>query len=332
MQEKTIPESVSAISRKLALLPSLPIKELKQLWRSLYRSEPPFRVSRELLIRAVAYRIQEQALGGLKPSTRRLLKRLASDARVGKPLTLSSCPPPVSAGTVLMRDWQGITHEVQVLDRGVLYERKRYRSLSEVARLITGSRWSSSVLRPAQQERGGGEPWLKVTTLQNAAQSMPASPPRRASSRISTPCTRNARLARHLSEVRPVRAGAWSGATMDRPALRALLAHVKEKRIDVVMVYKVDRLTRGVVCRRHATVQHHDLDGPAHPQRAALVCPVRTRSDRRTYPRQDRGFQAEGDVDGRHGTARLRHPRSPSCGQHQRGRDGAANLPALTLS
>jgi hypothetical protein len=48
----------------------------------------------------------------------------------------------VSAGTVLMRDWQGITHEVQVLDRGVLYKRKRYRSLSEVARLITGSRWS----------------------------------------------------------------------------------------------------------------------------------------------------------------------------------------------
>jgi hypothetical protein len=141
MQGNTFPKSRDAISRELASLRSLPIKELKQRWRSLYSSEPPHRVSRELLTRAVAYRIQEQVLGGLKPSTRRLLERLAVDARSGRPLKLSPCAP-ASAGTVLMRDWQGITHEVKVLDRGVLYKRKRYRSLSEVARLITGSRWS----------------------------------------------------------------------------------------------------------------------------------------------------------------------------------------------
>ena len=155
MQDKTIPESVSAISGKLALLPSLSIRELKQRWRSLYRSEPPLRVSRELLIRAVACRIQEQALGGLKPSTRRLLERLAGDARVGRPLTLLSCAPPVSAGTLLVRDWEGITHEVQVLDRGVLYKRKRYRSLSEVARLITGSRWSGPLFFGLHSKREG---------------------------------------------------------------------------------------------------------------------------------------------------------------------------------
>jgi hypothetical protein len=141
MQGKTLSKSREALWRKLASLRSLPIKELKQHWRSLYSSEPPHRVSRELLTRAVAYRIQEQALGGLKPSTRRLLKRLASDAGSGRPLKLSPCAP-ASAGTVLIREWQGITHEVKVLDRGVLYKRKRYRSLSEVARLITGSRWS----------------------------------------------------------------------------------------------------------------------------------------------------------------------------------------------
>ena len=155
MQEKILPESNEAISRKLASLKSLAIKELKQQWRSLYGCEPPHRVSRELLTRAVAYRIQEQVLGGLKPSTRRLLERLASDARVGRPLTLSSCAPPASVGTVLMRDWQGITHEVKVLDRGVLYKRKRYRSLSEVARLITGARWSGPLffgLRSKRQE------------------------------------------------------------------------------------------------------------------------------------------------------------------------------------
>jgi hypothetical protein len=141
VQGKTRSDSNEAVSRKLASLRLLPIKRLKKQWRLLYGSEPPHRVSRELLTRAVAYRIQEQALGGLKPSTRKLLERFAGDARSGRPLTLSPCAP-ASAGTVLMRDWQGTTHEVKVLDRGVLYKRKRYRSLSEVARLITGSRWS----------------------------------------------------------------------------------------------------------------------------------------------------------------------------------------------
>ncbi len=154
MQGKTLPKSHEALSHKLDSLRSLPIKELKQLWRSLYSSEPPHRVSRELLIRAVAYRIQEQALGGLKPSTRRLLERLACDARNGRPLKLSTCAP-ASAGTVLMRDWQSIMHEVRVLDRGVLYKRKRYRSLCYVAGLIPGWGWSGPLflgLRSTRQE------------------------------------------------------------------------------------------------------------------------------------------------------------------------------------
>jgi hypothetical protein len=154
MQDKTFPTSGEAISGKLASLRSLPIKELKQRWRSLYSSEPPHRVSRELLTRAVAYRIQEQALGGLKPATRRLLERLARDARSGRPLKVLPCAP-ASAGTVLMRDWQGITYEVKVLDRGVLYKRKRYRSLSEVARLITGSRWSGPLFFGLRSKRQG---------------------------------------------------------------------------------------------------------------------------------------------------------------------------------
>src|SRR5713101_1887207 len=152
MEDKTLPNSHEALLRKLASLRSLPIKEMKQQWRSLYSSEPPHRVSRELLTRAVAYRIQEQALGGLKRSTRRLLERLASDARSVRPLKLSSCAP-ASAGTVLMRDWQGITHEVKVLDRGVLYKRRHYRALSEVARLITGSRWSGPLFFGLRSKR-----------------------------------------------------------------------------------------------------------------------------------------------------------------------------------
>ncbi len=158
MQDEKFPKSAETIPLRLRRLKSSSITELKQQWRALYNSEPPHRVSRELLIRAVAYRIQEQAFGGLKPATQRLLERLANDARSGRPLK-TSLAAPASAGTVLMRDWQGTTHEVRVLDRGVLYKRKRYHSLSEVARLITGSRWSGPLffgLRSKRLEEAGG--------------------------------------------------------------------------------------------------------------------------------------------------------------------------------
>src|SRR6266403_1783370 len=121
MQNRRLPKSPETISRKLASLESSPIKVLKQQWRSLYGSEPPRRVSRELLTRAAAYRIQEEALGGFKPSTRRLLLRLGNDARGGRPLKFEPMAP-AAAGTVLARDWHGVAHEVKVLDRGVLYK------------------------------------------------------------------------------------------------------------------------------------------------------------------------------------------------------------------
>jgi hypothetical protein len=125
MQEKILSQSnEAAIAHKLTALKSLPLKELKRQWRLFHGSEAPHRISRELLTRALAYRIQEQAFGGLKPSTRRLMERLGGDARSGRPLSLAAAAP-ASAGTVLMRDWQGVTHEVRVLDRGVLYQRKR---------------------------------------------------------------------------------------------------------------------------------------------------------------------------------------------------------------
>jgi hypothetical protein len=141
MQDERFPKSAETIPQRLTSLESCSIAELKQQWRTLYKSEPPLRISHELLARAVAYRIQEQVHGGLKPSTRRLLMRLANDARSGRPLRFEPAAP-APAGTVLMREWHGVTHEVRVLDRGVLYKRKRYRSLTEVATQITGAHWN----------------------------------------------------------------------------------------------------------------------------------------------------------------------------------------------
>jgi hypothetical protein len=141
MQDERSFRSPEPIPQRIARLKSYSVAELKQQWQALYHSDPPSSISRELLTRAVAYRIQEQVYGALKPSTRRLLIRLATDARSARPLK----PEPSSAapaGTVLMREWHGVTHEVRVLDRGVLYKRKRYRSLSEVARVISGAHWN----------------------------------------------------------------------------------------------------------------------------------------------------------------------------------------------
>jgi hypothetical protein len=110
MQDQRLSKSPETISRKLASLESSPIKALKQQWRALNGSEPPHRISRQLLIRAVAYRIQEQARGGLKPSTRRLLVRLGNDARSGQPLKFEPATA-ASVGTVLVRDWHGTAYE-----------------------------------------------------------------------------------------------------------------------------------------------------------------------------------------------------------------------------
>lgn len=129
------------VATELALLTRLTTAELKERWRYLYDISPPARIGRGLLVRGVGYRLQERAFGGLKPSTKRLLERLSGEAGSGSPLHQIT-PSPLSAGTVLMREWQGNTHEVTVLEHGLLYRKKRYRSLSEVARLITGCRWS----------------------------------------------------------------------------------------------------------------------------------------------------------------------------------------------
>ena len=141
MQDESFPKSPERIALRLASLRSSSITELKQQWRALHNSEPPYRISRELLTRAVAYRIQEQVYGGLKPSVRRLLLQVADDSRSGRPLRLEPATP-AAVGSVLMREWHGVTHEVRVLERGVLYRRKRYRSLTEVAKLITGAHWN----------------------------------------------------------------------------------------------------------------------------------------------------------------------------------------------
>ena len=130
-----------SLTDELSEIPTLDLMALKQNWRVLYRTEAPVRISRALLLQAVAYGLQERFLGGIKPSTRRLLERVAKDNVRRKPAT-ETITTTITPGTVLIREWHGVSHRVTVLKDGVQLRGTRYRSLSAVARKITGSRWS----------------------------------------------------------------------------------------------------------------------------------------------------------------------------------------------
>jgi hypothetical protein len=128
-------------SRAIAALQSFDVAQLRARWRTLYKTAAPSRFSRDLLMRAVAYRLQEQALGGLKLATRRLFQRVAADAQARRPLKLKRLRK-LGPGAVLIREWGGVKHRVVVLENDFSFRGQRYRSLSAVARLITGSHWS----------------------------------------------------------------------------------------------------------------------------------------------------------------------------------------------
>ena len=128
-----------SIAAQVAVLPKTPTPELKQMWRELFDREPPG-FSRNYLISRLAYRIQELAYGGLKPATRAKLDALA-DALDPKAVRQRVVDRPV-AGVRLVREWRGAEHTITVLDDGFEWEGRRYRSLSQIARSITGTRWN----------------------------------------------------------------------------------------------------------------------------------------------------------------------------------------------
>ena len=129
-----------AVEADVASLDALSHAELKRRFEDLYGSTGPTRMSRKLLRLAVAYRIQEQAYGGLDRRTRRRLDRITSDLAEGRPIARAA--PNIKPGTRLLREWNGALHEVTVLEDGVEYDGQTWPSLSAVAREITGTRWS----------------------------------------------------------------------------------------------------------------------------------------------------------------------------------------------
>ena len=124
----------------LAALTDLSREALKARWWELYGSAPPSRLGRALMVQAIAFRLQEKDLGALKPAIRRRLAQVAEEIAAGR--SRPAFPATIKPGTRLLREWQGVTHEVIVLEGCVQYRSQTWRSLSAVAREITGPRWS----------------------------------------------------------------------------------------------------------------------------------------------------------------------------------------------
>ena len=120
---------------------------LTEHWVGYFGAAPPPRTSRSLMIRAVAYKMQERVIGGLSAATRRLLGT-AEPAPVRRRRGLRP-------GTVLIREWHGIAHQITIAEQGVIYRGEHHRSLSEVARLITGARWSGPRFFGVEAHDGG---------------------------------------------------------------------------------------------------------------------------------------------------------------------------------
>ena len=109
------------------------ISKLRKVWRRLHGSEPPPRLSRDLLTRGVAYKIQERAHGGLSKATKRKIAKLAQSLEADGHIILD---PGIrlKPGARLVREWRGVAHNVIVLDTGFDYDGRHYRSLSGIAR------------------------------------------------------------------------------------------------------------------------------------------------------------------------------------------------------
>ena len=147
---------VGGLARELASLPTLDRPALAERWRELYRTEPPARIGSGFLTSAIAYRLQEQALGGLKPATQRYLAKVAAEAACANGTVrnkVAAPPATIKPGTRLLREWHGVTYEVLVLENGVQCNGVQYRSLSEAARSITGTKWSGPLFFGLKKKR-----------------------------------------------------------------------------------------------------------------------------------------------------------------------------------
>ena len=132
------------LAEEIAELPELNQAQLRAKWQSRLKQQPPGHLRKQLLVPLLAYKLQEQAYGGLRPEVKRRLRELAAsfESHRKQNHTAHQVRPQIKPGTRLIRQWQGEIHSVTVCETGFEHNGKRYESLSRIARQITGTRWS----------------------------------------------------------------------------------------------------------------------------------------------------------------------------------------------
>ena len=151
------PNQAAALDGEIAQLRDLALTGLRARWRTYFGRTAPAHLTRHLLLRLLAYRIQAEAFGDLDPATIRALDRIAglgTRARSPRP-----APQRVRPGTLLVREWGGVLQRVMALEEGFVWNGTTFKSLSQVARAITGTRWNGprffGLREPIRQVRAG---------------------------------------------------------------------------------------------------------------------------------------------------------------------------------
>ena len=135
------PAGPSTVAARLQALERMDYAGLRAEWRRLYRAHPPKRVARDLLMLGIAWKIKEQAYGGLSAATKRRLADLVSTMDRDGDVTRNRVAR-LKPGAKLLREWGGKTHTVTVVEDGFDWNGTHWRSLSAIAREITGAHWS----------------------------------------------------------------------------------------------------------------------------------------------------------------------------------------------
>jgi hypothetical protein len=154
------------IEAEVDRLVTMPIAQWRVRYREVFRTEPPKAFGPDLLRRSIAYRIQEKAYGGLSRPTQRLLDQMVK-AYAAKPNGRLELPRRIKPGSILVRQWKGKGYCVTVMAEGFAYDGNTYPSLSEIASLITGTRWNGPRffgLRPTGRAEEGSAPAVKRNT------------------------------------------------------------------------------------------------------------------------------------------------------------------------
>jgi hypothetical protein len=177
-------KSDPAVEAELVRLVTLPIAQLRVRYRDVLRADPPSAFGPDLLRRSIAYRIQEKAYGGISRPARRILEQVVK-AYASKPDAKLVLPRRIKTGSVLVRNWKQKSYRVTVMAEGFAYEGRTFSNLSEIAFLITGTRWNGPRFfglrtkkevfgepRVRQEQLGGGSDYRKKRSIDGRAQTI----------------------------------------------------------------------------------------------------------------------------------------------------------------